>query len=482
MKLMFIIIVSFTLLVACKNVPESKSGKAVDIASDRDITRVENGLRQTLQITGQEVAFFNIESRIEHHQIPGVSIAVAHNGELLWSKAYGFADISQSKKMTTNTMLLAGSISKPVAALRALQLHDEGRFLLDKNVNTYLSSWKVPDNEFTENEKVNLRRILNHSAGLTVWGFDGYDKDDDLPSTIEVLDGKGNSDPVRVYKTPGQSWQYSGGGYTIMQLAIADIEQQAFAEILQSKVLDPLNMSNSTFENPLPNRYHVLAATGYRSNGDEVEGKWPIYPEMAAAGLWTTPSQLVEYGIEIQRIIDTQQDGIISYNTALEMLTPGDTDHGLGPKVETHTFSHGGADEGFRAHFVAWRDSPYVAVVMVNSDNGAIINEILMSITNEYQLPGYEPRLRTIVELPNKALEKFVGSYDSGDDGVFEVSITEKGLSIFVVNFNYRSLLFSQSPVLFFEENNGRELEFIVEDDQPIKLLWRGREATRLVE
>lgn len=482
MKAIFIIFFCFTLLLACSDEPQTSSAPVTEVLSEDRVARIENGLRTSLQITGQAVETYNIESRLEHYQIPGISIALAYNGQVVWRDAYGFADVAKSKKMTTDSMLLAGSISKPVAALRALQLHDEGRFLLDENVNNYLTSWQLPDNAFTETEKVTLRRILNHTAGLTVWGFPGYDKGDEIPSTVSVLDGEGNTDPIRVYKTPGGSWQYSGGGYTIMQLAINDIEQTPFAKTLQTHVLDPLNMTNSTFENPLPGRYHSLAATGYRRNLDEVEGKWPIYPEMAAAGLWTTPSQLVQYGIEIQRIINTKQDGIISYKTALEMLTPGDNNHGLGPVVADHAFRHGGADEGFRAQFIAWTDSPYSAVVMVNSDNNAIIGEVLRSIATELELPGYEPNIRTIFEQSSEQLQKFVGVYDSGDDGLFEVTLVGEKLSINVPNFDYTTFLVPQSSTMFFEENNGIELEFVVEDEQVKQILWRDQTAPRLVD
>ena len=196
--------------------------------------------------------------------IPGVSIAAFIDGELAWVKGYGLASIQDSITLTTETMFLAGSISKPVAALRAHQLVEEGVFDFDENINDYLTSWQVPDNEFTQTEKVTLRRILNHTAGLTVWGFPGYDMGDTIPTTVEVLDGKGNTDPIRVYKVPGESWMYSGGGYTIMQLAISDTEKQPFATTLQEHVLNPLGMEKSTFENPLPEKYHHLAATGFR--------------------------------------------------------------------------------------------------------------------------------------------------------------------------------------------------------------------------
>ena len=184
-----------------------------------------------------------------------------------------------------------------------------------------------------------------------------------------------------------------------MQLAIADTENRDFAQSMKENVLERMRMPGSTYENPLPDELHGIAATGYRENGNEVKGKWPIYPEMAAAGLWTTPSELIQYGIEIQRILQSGQDGILSYKTVSEMLDAESDTHGLGPSVQNHTFGHGGADEGFRAQLFAWKDKPYAVVVMVNSDNGKIIRELLLSIANEYGMPGIDPVVREIAEI-----------------------------------------------------------------------------------
>lgn len=193
------------ILIGCS--PQSKKNKEL---LEKRIVRIENGLQPALQIQGDTIPFYNIETRMQELGIPGVSIAVLNDGEIEWAKGYGMADSSENRRVTTETMFLAGSISKPVAATRALQLAEMGVIHLDSNVNQYLYSWKVPDNEFTKNEKVTTRRILNHTAGLTVWGFPGYDKGDTIPSVVEVLDGKGNTDSVRVYKKPGESWMYSG--------------------------------------------------------------------------------------------------------------------------------------------------------------------------------------------------------------------------------------------------------------------------------
>jgi hypothetical protein len=249
---------------------------------------------------------------------------------------------------------------------------------------------------------------------------------------------------------------------------------------MKENVLDRMRMPGSTYENPLPVALHGIAATGYRANGDEVEGKWPIYPEMAAAGLWTTPSELIQYGIEIQRILQSGQDGVLSYKTVSEMLDAESDTHGLGPSVQDHTFGHGGADEGFRAQLFAWKDQPYAAVVMVNSDNGKIIRELLLSVANEYSLPGIEPVVREIIELEQESLNKFVGQYELEQVGVFDISVDGNRLKLSGVDFDYTGWLYPQSDQVFFGSETGSLLTFDVQDGVAVGFESRGAQAVRL--
>jgi CubicO group peptidase (beta-lactamase class C family) len=444
------------------------------------VGRIENGLLEHLQIKGKSRGRLNIDDRLEELGIPGLSVAFAANGEIQWARAYGMADESENRAMTTKTRLLAGSVSKPVAAVRALQLVEDGVFDLDKDINTYLTSWQVPDNEFTETEKVTLRRILNHTAGLTVWGFPGYDNGDEIPSVVDVLDGKGNTDPVRVFQQPGVAWQYSGGGYTIMQLAIAEAESDGFAKSLKMNVLDRIGMPGSTFENPLPDALHAKAATGYRSNGDEVEGKWPIYPEMAAAGLWTTPSELVRYGIEIQQIYLGGRDGVLSHKTVSEMLDAASGTHGLGPRMQDHTFGHGGSDEGFRARLYAWKEFPYAVVIMINSENRKIIRELMLSIADEYELPGFEPVVRELADVEPGDLARLAGRYEVGESGVVKVSVDGEQLQLLHEESGYTSWWYPQSDLEFFDSEWGSITTFELRDGTVIGYTSNGAKGVRL--
>ncbi len=462
-------------LAACSN----QRGKDKQFLTER-ISRIENGLEPNLQIEGEETPHYQIEARMRELGIPGLSIAVINHGQLEWAKGYGMADSSENRQVTTETMFLAGSISKPVSALRAHQLADKGIIHLDSNVNKYLTSWKVPENGFTQKEKVTTRRILNHTAGLTVWGFPGYGREDTIPSLHQVLDGEGNTDPVRVYQEPGSGWQYSGGGYTVMQLMMTDIEKKTFPELMQSHILTPLGMRVSTFENPLPSPYHAMAATGYRRNGNEVKGKWHVYPEMAAAGLWTTPSELVLYAKEIQEIYQTGRDGLLKTSTVKQMLSPGMNDYGLGPAITAHTFGHNGADEGFRAELVAWKEHPVALVIMVNSDNGNIIQEIKLSIAREYGLPGVEPIKRVYHQLSNEELQKFAGKYRIPDLGEVEMLVKDNGLEHLAPFAPEPIFLLPSSDSTFYNKNGGAYLEFIRKGDAITGFRFYGFEASKI--
>ncbi|MDF1698900.1 MAG: serine hydrolase [Saprospiraceae bacterium] len=459
MKYTFIFLLSSFLLIHCTNKTEQDK-----LELNKRISRIENGLESNLQIEYRDSSIkstYSIEERMQELKIPGLSIAVLHNGAIEWAKGYGIADRVENRKVTPETLFQAGSISKPVAATRAHQLVEQGLIDLDSNVNMYLSSWKLPNNKFTEKEKVTTRRILNHTAGLTVWGFPGYSKNEEVPSVSEVLDGKGNTDSVRVYKEPGESWRYSGGGYTIMQLMITDIEQKNFSEILRTNVLNPLGMKSSTYENPLPEKYHNRAAAGYYSDGTQVKGKWHTYPEMAAAGLWTTPSELILWAKEIQEILQTQKDGLLKAKTVNEMLTANEDQQGLGPYVLDLSFGHGGADEGFRAELLVWKETQNAVVIMVNSDNGGtIMREILLGLVKEYNLPDYVPTKRIFKEQSQEQLTRFIGKYDFLERGHADINVKEDGLEFTGEIFSSPIFLWPESDSTFFNKSSGTRYKF----------------------
>ncbi|TVP73296.1 MAG: class A beta-lactamase-related serine hydrolase [Gemmatimonadales bacterium] len=379
---------SITAILACLLVSACASGTP-GVDEDR-IHRVATGLVPAED--GAPTA--SVEERLEHHGVPGVSVAVIEEGELLWARGWGEA--ADGVPVTPETLFQAASISKPVMAVGALRLVEDGVLSLDSDVNEQLQGWQVPDSPFTYDRKVSLRGLLSHSAGLTVHGFPGYAEGAEVPSLVQLLDGASpaNTAPVRVDTIPGDLWRYSGGGSSVVQLLMTEVTGLPFPELMDSLVLGPLGMERSTFQQPLPRARHGEAATAHGANGEAVPGRFHTYPEKAAAGLWTTPSDLARLAIELQRLLAGASDGILQPETVREMLTLQAGEWGLGFTLregDGHLwFSHGGANRGFRATFLAMAHEGRGVVVMTNSDAGmGIANEIVRAVAREYGWPSY---------------------------------------------------------------------------------------------
>lgn len=359
------------------------------------IRRVEEGLVAGAPGKDAPVSKWKLAERMKHYKVPGFSVAVINGGKIEWARGYGVAEAGGARAVTPETLFQAASISKPVAAMAALRLVEEGRLALD-NVNGRLVSWKVPENEFTKEKKVTLRRILGHGAGLTVHGFRGYAAGEEVPTLLDVLEGRkpANSRPIQVDVVPGSLSRYSGGGYCVLQQMVEDVLKKPFAETMERTVLSRLGMRQSTYRQPLPRGLADRAATGHRKDGQPIPGKWHTYPEMAAAGLWTTPSDLAGFAIELEQSYDGRFNRVLSKEMIRQMLSRQMGGSGLGIGVDGEgpsvRFSHGGANEGFRCFLAAYRDTGRGAVVMTNGDGGGELGmEIIRAIAEEYEWPDY---------------------------------------------------------------------------------------------
>ena len=355
------------------------------------IRRVENGIPPIPLSAAEPPLQLNLERLMEIYKCPGLSVAVVDNFKIAWAKGYGVTESGGRKPVTIQTIFQAGSISKPVAATGTLSLIEHGKLSLDENVNLKLKSWQVPDNEFTKDEKVTLRRLLSHSAGLTVHGFPGYEVGKPIPSLVQIFNGEppANTAPIRVDFVPGTKFRYSGGGVTIEQQLVMDVTGKPFPQFMRETVLDKIGMSDSTYEQPLRPVRDAMAATATHADGMPVPGKWHIYPEMAAAGLWTTATDLAKFGIETALSKQGKANHVLSQASVNEMLKPQIEQVGLGfflgQGKNPQEFGHNGADEGFQAVLIMLSDSGKGVAIMANSDNGINVADLLtQSIAKEY--------------------------------------------------------------------------------------------------
>lgn len=371
-----------------------------------------------------------IQSQMAQRQINALSLAIIQDGQIE-ARAYGVT-ARDGAPVTTATLFQAGSISKPLAATGALKLVDRGVLTLDEDVNVKLKSWKVPDNAFTQIEKVTLRRLLSHTAGLTVHGFPGYDIQERMPSIVQVLDGAGNTAPVRVDVAPGSIARYSGGGYTVMQLLVTDVTGKPFAQYMSETVLGPIGMSSSTYEQPLPANRAAQTASGHHADRSPVSGRWHVYPEMAAAGLWTTPTDLARFAIEVQRSLAGTSNKVLSQAMTREQLTDvKKSDYGLGLALSgsgaARTFAHNGRDEGFDALLVAFAETGQGLVVMINAnDNSGMMNRIAGFVGRTYRWPERSsaagPAATTPVA-PSVDLATVAGRYEFSNNNMLTLAV-----------------------------------------------------------
>ncbi len=335
-----------------------------------------------------------VEPLLKQFNVPGVSIAIIKDFTVVATYVYGVADVETGAPVTPETMFQAASISKPVAAMASLRAVQDGRFALDQDINTILTSWKLPDEGFVKARRVTPRSLMSHTSGTgDAFGFPGYAPGAPLPSVVQLLDGvqpPSNLRPVRLERAPLTGYEYSGGGVLIQQLALMDAAGKPFEQIARDWVLDPIGMTNSTFAQPLPPQREKQAARAHDRAGARMGDPWHVYPEQAAAGLWTTPTDLAKFAIEVQLALLGRSNRVLSQTTAREMVTPV----GVGPFAvgfqiakdgEGWYFSHGGSNWDFQATLVAHRVNGYGAVIMTNGDNGgALIGRLRRMIQQEY--------------------------------------------------------------------------------------------------
>jgi CubicO group peptidase (beta-lactamase class C family) len=402
------------------------------------LARIEEGLLPAVQVTNAPPVKYSLTERMAHYKVPALSMAFVDNGRVTWSRAYGMSDVATGTRATVSTLFQAASISKPLSALAVLRLVQDGRLELDEDVNLKLKGWKVPESDFTKVEKVTLRRLLTHSAGTTVSGFPGYESTVAVPSTLQVLNGEkpANTAPIRVDVEPGRMMRYSGGGFTIMQLLVGEITRRPFPQAMRELVLDPAGMTASTYDQPLPTAMRPRATLAYQRSGEPVKGGPHTYPEMAAAGLWTTPSELAKVALDLEAGFEGQPSKVLTTAMVKQMLTHQRDGYGLGIAVNGEgsalRIGHGGANAGYRCQWVQYPNRRQGVIMMTNSDaGGEVMSELLRAISAEYGWPDFTPIQRTTAPIDVSRLPGFAGDY-RGDRG-WAVTVTHESGRLFIL-------------------------------------------------
>lgn len=388
----------------------------------KKIQEVENNITGSV-ILGNEKPH-TIQEQMKLYNVKGMSIAVIENNQIAWAKAYGWADESEKRPMTTETLFEPGSISKSLNAVGILKLAQDKKVDLYTDINTYLTSWKFPYDSLSKGKKITLAEILSHNAGLTVHGFPGHNINSQIPTVIQVLDGKSPAvtPAVRSEFEPGLKFQYSGGGTTISQLILTDLTGKTYDEWMYENVLKPIGMTHSSYAIPNSRSNTNKYASAYYPDGSPVLNKFHVYPEQAAAGLWMTPSDLCQYIIDMQLAYKGKKSKVLTPEMVKLHLTPynnGPT--AMGTFIQdldgAKYFEHGAGNDGFCGQFFGSLDEGYGVVIFLNTEDGSLLYDVINSVAKAYNWKNFyrEPRKKDLgngpVSVPEFIVEKYKGIY-----------------------------------------------------------------------
>jgi CubicO group peptidase (beta-lactamase class C family) len=433
-------------------------------AVNEQIARVEANLSGGIVIDGK---LYTLAERMKHYNVAGVSVAVIDNYQIVWAKGYGYADKKENRKVTVNTLFEPGSISKSINAVGILQLAQQGKLDLYQDINQYLDSWKFPYDTVSHGKKITTAQLLSHTAGLGVHGFPGYQRDSTIPKVTDILDGlpPSNTEAVRSVMEPGKESRYSGGGILITQQMLTDLTKQPYEDYMYDHVLRPLGMTNSSYNQPPAASQQKKLATGYKGNGTKVMGKYYVYPEKAAAGLWTTPTDICKYLVEMQLAYNGKSSKLLNQEMVRLHVTPyGNDQAAMGTFLQNRNgekyFVHSASNEGFTGYFLAGLTNGKGVALFVNSEDGYILLELLNSIALVYNWAGFKkPEQITTVPVNDTITSKYIGEYIT--DGFFsEIKKEKDGLYFWTDGINSKMYFTSSTDFRNIELGGKKTFTF----------------------
>lgn len=430
---------------------------------------------------------FTLHDRMRIYGVTGISVAVIHDGRIDWARGWGFRDAASCAPVTPDTAFQAASISKAVTAMIALRMVEQGKIELDGDINAALRSWQLPRDESLAPDGVSLRQLLSHTAGLGVHGFVGYLPGSPLPTPVQILDGTlpSNTPAVRSILPAGGQWRYSGGGYVLAQLALADVTESSFVELAERELLGPLGMTCSSFDQPSSNALGADFAFGH-ANGRPIPGNYLVQPELAPAGLWTTPTDLARLILDVQASAAGQTGHRLSPKMTNEMLTPTKDNWGLGPALHLHgakRFGHDGLNEGYQSFMIAYVDRGEGVVVLTSGGSGRkLIDEVVRAVATDYGWSDIAAPATQEVSIAESDLALAAGYFAGAD---LRVMLEAKPEGLFAhlggpsperLQVLSRTRFRSETMGVIIEFNDDYSSFDIVEGGPPIKLMRRATE------
>nr|WP_321486196.1 serine hydrolase domain-containing protein [uncultured Draconibacterium sp.] len=459
------------------NDSRAQDNKRGCISSEKSLEKkvqLEEGIREQVKFLGESENLSSITKKMLDYNIPALSLTVINKGNIEWSDIYRNANFQESNHLDCSSIFQAASLSKPVTFLAALRMYSAGRIDLDKNIQEYLKDFVLPQGKQTADNPVTFRNIFSHTSGINPGGYQGYVRNIPMPTDLEILRGsdRSNTPAIEVIAPPNERLAYSGGGYTLAELALQDIFDDKFSNIMQKWILEPAVMKHSEFTQPLPASDSILVATAHAQSGEVIEGGWRNYPEQAAAGLWSNSIDLAKFLIEIYKayqgkssifsqadirsIIDQERDGSV-YGFLLNR------------SGDDISLTHYGGNAGYRTGMTISLTSGNGLVYLINSDNGeALGNELLLSASQVY---GWRHFPQTTVQrkpIESEILKNLPGKYKWNNQ--IDLLITyDEGNNNVSLNFpngdEYKLVPIVDKELDFIHPNTGIEVSFLKKDN-----------------
>ncbi|MBX9403369.1 serine hydrolase [Lysobacter sp. BMK333-48F3] len=406
-------------LIACLLAAPARAQAPTDPELRRLAAAIENGLRPSVAKPGVEVPSWTLQQRMAHYKVPGVAIAIVKDGRLAYAAGYGVREAGGADAVDADTLFSVGSVSKMITAATSLRLVAQGRLELDRDVNGYLKSWRIPQAPGIADPKVSLRMLLSHTSGLSVHGFEDYLPGEPLPSLVQTLDGvaPAKNQPIRLQRTPGARSEYSGGGIMVAQQLIEDVAGQPLDAVARGQVFEPLGMRRSTFQDPLQaGRDNIAKAHDRNGALAALPRGWESFPEQAASGLWTSAHDL---GAFVGALIRSYrgEGGLLPQSLTIEMMTevsPGT--RGLGPELlgsgRARRFTHNGDNENYHAVIEGYPETGYGFAILTNGKNAKGLRGEIRNAISDALADGVKPLIRPIaLELGAPVQAAYAGSY-----------------------------------------------------------------------
>lgn len=469
------------LIVSCSNLG-NKTKNSEYFRSKTDsihAQNIENNLIPMYSVAGK-VKRMTIPEMMKLDKIPGMSIAFVDNGELAWTKHYGYANLEDSIPVSSETVFTGASLSKPITAIAALNLVEKGVLDLDEDVNLKLKEWKIPESTLTKKEKVTLRRLISHKAGIKNDLWSSYLPEDTIPTLNQMLAGeKPSLDPqTSVIYEPGSKTEYSNPGYSIIQKLIMDVKNEEFDKIIDQLIFDPVGMENSSFKQPIPNHLAKRKAIGYTKELEPYP--YRLFPYQAAGGIWTTPTDLAKFMIAV----------LNDHHKGTNTLVSKETTNTIFKKyIDRYVFSfwnwgedivfmHYGSNQGFNCIMYGSVNKNQGIVVMTNSDNSfGFFDYIQRAVNNEYQWEYVKPEILNPSKSDISWVEPFLGEYQWRDrkvtftknDENLELEIDDE--KYIITQTGKRVFVLSEKPIkITFPKSVDKDIVFWEPDGYPFRI------------